>query len=95
MESLGDLRNRSLVFASFLKILRRFGAFCVVLVSHLRRYQFRAIFAALQSRQSNLNSKLNFGHLLFPNFPSMNYIYIYFIDGMFRNNDGDLAEIQF
>ena len=53
MESLGGFRDRSLVFASFLKILRRFGAFCVVLVSHLRRYQFSTIFAALQSRYSD------------------------------------------
>ena len=30
MESLGGFGDRSLVFASFLKILRSFGAFCVV-----------------------------------------------------------------
>ena len=47
MESYEGSRDWSLEFASFCWILRRFRAFYVVLVSHLRRYQFRAILAAM------------------------------------------------
>ena len=63
MESYEGFRDRSLEFASFCRILRRFGAFCVVLVQ---------IF-----RQSNLNSKLNFDQI--PVVISKLYIYDIFI----------------
>ena len=59
MESLGGFRDRSLVFASFLKILRRFGqSFASLPIQGHFCSSPVQIF-----RQSNLNSKLNFGHI--------------------------------
>ena len=59
MESFGGFRDRSLVFASFLKILRRFGqSFASLPIQGHFGSSPVQIF-----RQSNLNSKLNFGQI--------------------------------
>ena len=63
MESYEGSRDRSLEFASFCRILRRFGAFCVVLVSPFASLPIQGHFGSCPVqifRQSNLNSKLNF-----------------------------------
>merc|ERR1712212_604447 len=63
MESYEGSRDRSIEFASFYRILRRFSAFCVVLVSPFASLPIQGQFGSCPVqifRQSDLNSKLNF-----------------------------------
>merc|ERR1712212_948038 len=80
MESYEGSRDRSIEFASFYRILRRFGAFCVVLVSPFASLPIQGHFGSCPVqifRQSNLNSKLNFCQIPVVISKLSIYIYIY------------------